>query len=223
MLGVMRHVLKDESMPLFDQKERRDLVAIGVSDSETYAKHLASKFSYTNTYSHTAPHLDLCDPESVGRYSNIDLIVCSDVIEHTFDKPRKVVRSIFRMLKPGGVAILSAPTYYLSETIEWYPHAKTVEVKEHLGKYEVHWTDIAGIARTNINPCFHGGPGSTLEMRLIAHQDLVQAGSDEGFHLETLEFSPEWGYSWPIVPQYPGIDAPMDGRVLILNKPSKAA
>ena len=47
MLGVMRHVLKDESMPLFDQKERRDLVAIGVSDSETYAKHLASKFSYT--------------------------------------------------------------------------------------------------------------------------------------------------------------------------------
>ena len=219
MLGVMRYVLEDDSKPLVEQKTRQDIGAIGMSDSEIYARHLAEKFSYANTYYHTVPQLDICDLRSIVRYSNIDLIICSDVIEHTALAPRETLRNMLQMLRPGGVLILSAPTYRLPKTIEWYPDAAHLEVKDCGGRYEVHWSDMSGARHVDLRPCFHGGPGSTLEMRLIAHDDLVQAGLDEGFEVEALEFSPESGYVWPIAPEYPGIEAPMDGRVLVLRKP----
>jgi SAM-dependent methyltransferase len=218
ILGVMRYVLHDESTPLLEQRERRNLTALGMSDSESYARHLAAKLSYTNTYYHTEPKLDICDLKSIDQYSNIDLIICSDVIEHTSSEPREVIRNMRKMLRPGGVLILSAPTYHMTETIEWYPNAKKLEIKDRGDRYEAHWTDVSGARHIDFDPCFHGGPGTTLEMRLISHQDLVQAGLDEGFEVETLEFMSGVGYVWPIVQEYPGIDAPMDGRVIVFRK-----
>ncbi|WP_197422818.1 class I SAM-dependent methyltransferase [Burkholderia sp. ABCPW 14] len=219
MLGVMRYAFNEESKPLIKQSDRRSITAIGISDSEIYAWPLAAKLSYANTYYHTEPQLDICDLRSIDQYSNIDLIICSDVIEHTPLAPRKVLENMRRMLRPGGILILSAPTYHLPETIEWYPDAASLEVKDCGGRHEVRWSDTSGAKHVDFRPCFHGGPGSTLEMRLIAHQDLIQAGMDAGFEVETLEFSPEIGYVWPIVPEYPGIAAPMDGRVLVLRRP----
>lgn len=45
------------------------------------------------------------DPES------FDLVLCSEVIEHISD-PHGVLRGIFRLLRPGGVLVLSTPQAY---------------------------------------------------------------------------------------------------------------
>ncbi|WP_416423033.1 methyltransferase domain-containing protein [Pseudomonas sp. App30] len=219
MLGVMRHVIHDATVPLLQQPPRDDIKAIGVSDSQSYAQLLEAKLSYTNTYYHTEPFLDLCNEQSICTYSELDLIVCSDVIEHTSERPHVTLRHMFRMLKPGGTLILSVPTYTFAKTLEWYPDAQSLEVRNLDGNYSVHWTDAMGQSHVNTSPCFHGGPGSTLEMRLISHTELLQLAAYEGFAAQTLEFDEQAGYAWPVVPEYPGIDAAMDGRVLVLRKP----
>jgi hypothetical protein len=221
MLGVMRHVLGNEKTPLVEQPVRRDLSAIGISDSEVYAKHLSSIFSYCNTFLHQEPFLDLCNTESVKRFSNCDLVVCSDILEHTRDDPRTVLANIFGMLSPGGTVALSAPTYDMSSNIEWYPRADDIKVIRAADKFEVRWTDRDGVKRIGLTPRFHGGPGQVLEMRLIAHRSLIDSGSAAGFQVEVLDFVPELGYFWPITPERPGLNAAMDGRILILRRPKK--
>jgi len=37
-----------------------------------------------------------------------DIIVCTEVLEHTLD-PFSAVKEIYRLLKPGGILILSVP------------------------------------------------------------------------------------------------------------------
>lgn len=217
-LGMMRHVLKSQASVLADSQARYGLVGVGLSDSEVYASIISSKFSYTNTFYHRDPHLDICDAESVAKYAQLDFIICSDVIEHTMKRPQEVLRNMFSMLKQGGVAIVSAPTYYIDHTLEWYPDADTIEVRKIENEYQVFWNNKFGKSYVHLNPVFHGGPGSTLELRVIAHNDLLRAGKAEGFTVETLEFEPQFGYYWPIVPQYPGVNAQMDGRIIVFRK-----
>lgn len=223
ILAVMLHVLKDVSRPLVDVAAHPDIKGIGVSDSSIYADVLAERFAYTNTFYHTEPHLDLCQQNSTAKYSNLDFIICSDVIEHTAAVPHLVLRNMLAMLRPGGVIILSAPTYYLADTIEHYPRAARLQVIERGNDYEVRWADANGIERVDASPCFHGGPGSTLEMREIAHEALLQDGRDEGFSVETLKFHEELGYWWPIDDAYPRPEGGLDGRIIVMKKPEIAS
>lgn len=39
-----------------------------------------------------------------------DTVVCSDVLEH-LDKDKKAVKEIYRVLKPGGIAIITVPAH----------------------------------------------------------------------------------------------------------------
>ncbi len=49
---------------------------------------------------------------------SFDLIICNHVLEHVVDD-RKAMRELFRVLKPGGLAILQVPIAMLTEeTVE---------------------------------------------------------------------------------------------------------
>mgnify|MGYP001185101073 CR=1 FL=1 len=218
MAAVIGHVYNGSQKPLREQPARRSINAIGMSDTPIYANILAEKLSYRNTYLHTDPHLDLCDPDSIGKYSDLDLVICSEVIEHTKDPPVVVLGNMLRMLRPGGVLILSAPTYRMAETIEWYPGATSVRVVENGSGLHVEWKTIRGVDYVDTAPNFHGGPGDVLEMRIISHSSLLNAAKACGFEADTLEFDAARGYDWPIVPEYPGLDAEMDGRILVLRR-----
>jgi SAM-dependent methyltransferase len=51
---------------------------------------------------------DLCKRNDVLSDSSFDLVVCTEVLEHTLN-PFAAVAEIFRILKPGGYLLASAP------------------------------------------------------------------------------------------------------------------
>jgi hypothetical protein len=214
-------LLHDEppDRPLCDLSEFRTVNAIGVSDDDRLARVFQEKFSYTNTFFHTDPKLDICSRESCSGY-RADLIICSDVIEHTVSTPIVPLSNLYNMLTPGGGLVLSAPTFLFDSTIEWYGGMVEMEVSEEGGRHIVRWRNKRSTQYVDTDPVFHGGPGQVLELRLISHSELLAVARSVGFVGGTLEFAPEWGYLWPITRQLPYIEACADGRVMLLNRPS---
>jgi hypothetical protein len=207
------------NVPLPKQLEKKDIVALGFSDHPCYTKELERIFRYTNTFLHTEPYLDLCDLSSVSRYSNIDMIICSDVLEHTGDPPTITLKRIMSMLRPGGFAIISVPSFTMSTTIEWYPGARSLRIVEISPKrHVVMWENPRNVCYVDINPSFHGGPGDVLEMRLCSHDELQEVGKSAGADVEVVHFNGPAGYEWPICKVDPAIDATIDGRIILLRK-----
>jgi hypothetical protein len=204
--------------PLCDLADLRAVIAIGISDDDRLARVFEEKFSYTNTFFHKEPHLDICSKESCSGY-RADLIICSDVIEHTASAPMIALSNMFHMLTPGGGLVLSAPTFSLDSTIEWYGGMADMEISEEAGRPIVRWRNKRGTVYVDTDPVFHGGPGQVLELRLISHSELLAVARSVGFIGDTLEFAPEWGYSWPIARQWRYIEACADGRILLLRRP----
>jgi SAM-dependent methyltransferase len=209
----------DKTTPLNDQPLCKNILAIGISDHPCYAGALERMFRYRNTFLHTNPRLDLCDSASVSEFADLDLITCSDVLEHTGDPPVVTMRRLRDMLRPGGFAVVSVPTYHMPETIEWYPGARSVHVvKLSAQQNVVVWETLRGSIYTDTTPAFHGGPGDVLEMRICSQSGVLSTARAVGFEPKVLEFDPSVGYGWPIQTEYPGLDAVMDGRITIMTR-----
>jgi len=167
------------SLPLKRFPVRKDIHGIGLSDWDGYAATLARCFSYTNTFFHTEPLLDISNiPEaSQGLY---DFIIATEVLEHVVPPVDVALANLFRLLKPGGVAIVTVP-WFGEVTQEHYPDLFDYRVVESGGKWQVHNRTRDGRTQIFDNPCFHGGPGATLEMRLFSGSDLVHRLEKVGF------------------------------------------
>lgn len=215
IIGIMRSIYGDIECSLFESERRLHIRGVGISDSG-YSDALAEKFSYRNTWYHQEPKLDICEASSCALYENLDFVTCSDVIEHTKSPPYVVLSNIYGMLRRGGSLILSAPTSHNSSTLEWYPAADSIEVLRFGDKFEVKWSNFRGNYVDKF-PCFHGGPGDTLEMRYISLQDLIYTAEIIGYNVKIIDFVRERGYYWPIyqMSDYPGRG---DARIMILTR-----
>jgi SAM-dependent methyltransferase len=217
-LAASRAIWGGPDRPLSERPRRGDIKAIGMSDDPRLAVPFAEKFDYTNTEFDREPRLDLCSAESCRQYS-ADLIVCSDVLEHTFDPPAVPLANLFTMLKPGGTLILSAPTTLRPATIEWYGGAESLAVEPHDGRFQVRWRNRRGTEYLDTQPVFHAGPGAVLEMRLISHPELLATARAAGFAGGDMAFAPEWGYFWPFPPMSPPVPEAADARIIVLTRP----
>ena len=200
----------------------RDFRAIGISDSAAYAQVLERKFDYTNTYLHTEPFLDIEDMASFSRYGPLDLIVCSDVIEHTLRPPAAVLRNLAMALKPGGHLVLSAPTYAMPDTVERYPTLQDFEVVATAdGQWQVKYRTRYGTVGIDPAPVFHGGPGRVLELRVISHSQLMSEVLAAGLEpLPALDAALQiHGAAWPPMVERSDVPFPMDGGVLLARRP----
>jgi 2-polyprenyl-3-methyl-5-hydroxy-6-metoxy-1,4-benzoquinol methylase len=56
-------------------------------------------------------HDDICTPDIEARLGTFDVIVCQDVLEHVLE-PSRVIQSVSRMLRPGGVVFVQIPNKY---------------------------------------------------------------------------------------------------------------
>lgn len=221
ILAIQDVAFDGSRTPLILQSSRMEVSALGISDSECYAGLLGQRLSYQNTFFHQAPFLDICARASCDAWAASDVIICSDVIEHTAEPPSVVLANLCSMLKPGGSVILSAPTWQMPYSIEWYPGATELTVSERETCRVVEWRNRRGTLYIDDKPNFHGGTGDALERRLLSHNELTVAARAAGFStVQMVPFAGEYGYVWPLVP-WPDPTlrrAVFDSRVLILTR-----
>lgn len=144
---------------------------IGLSDAPAYADRLAKKLQYTNTFYHTEPRFDITDIASThdGQY---DFVLASDVFEHVAPPVQRAFDNLFRVLKPGGSVIFSVPFSLDEDTVEHFPNLHDWRIEPSGSGFVLLNRTADGRHEVFNNLIFHGGPGSTLEMRLFSRSAL---------------------------------------------------
>ena len=164
---------------------------LGMSDLRSIAGPLAEKFDYTNTFYDHAPLFDVTKPDQRDR-ARYDFIVSSEVMEHVPPPVMQAFATLCGMLKPDGFLVFTTPYSLRPDTDERFstlheyalaaPGGRTVLVNRRVdGSIEV-FEDLA----------FHGGHGSTIEMRLFSESALRSMLIEAGF--SSVHFAVE---DWP--------------------------
>ena len=166
------------------------LRGIGLSDAWPYARVLEKQPYYKNTFYHKEPYLDVMRDNST--YCELDYLISSDVFEHTPPPAEKPFNVVHGFLKPGGKFILSVPT--IETYLEHFPDLHDYEVIAIEGGFLLANATAGGQLQVFRNLRFHGGPGSTLEMRVYSidavERNLELAGFSawERIDLECQDF-----------------------------------
>jgi SAM-dependent methyltransferase len=169
-----------KALPLLEFPVQKDRRGLGMTDDASYASLLAEKFDYTNTFYHCEPFLDITEthPDLYGTY---DFIISSDVFEHIAPPVERAIKEVCKLLKPEGTLFLSVPSSIEEETIEHYPDLHQYAVVELNGNSIVVNRKKNGSFQVHENPVFHGGNGTTFEMRLFSRKDLAKKLRNAGF------------------------------------------
>jgi SAM-dependent methyltransferase len=177
---VTRELLGEDAVLADLGRRRRPLRGLGLSDSKTYAVPLARAFDYENTYFHKAPRLDIRElPDAHrGRY---DFVIASDVFEHVAPPVQRAFENARALLRPGGVFIFTVPFTLADDTVEHFPELHDWRVDECDQRFRVLNTTDDGRAQAFDDVVFHGGPGTTLEMRLFSRAALLRHFAGAGF------------------------------------------
>jgi SAM-dependent methyltransferase len=199
---AIAHLLTTElfgrSIALPDLHRRKDISGIGLSDFGPYARQLADKLDYTNTHYHAEPRLDITDlPADSG--AAYDFIIASDVFEHVAPPVSRAFVNARRMLKGGGVMIFTVPFTLEAETIEHFPDLHDYRLLETPRGRRLENRTADGRLQVYDELVFHGGPGSTLEMRVFSRASLEREFAQAGFSRMRIagEPCPEFGIAWP--------------------------
>ena len=182
-----RSIIHALSMELFgrnlaipDFPERKDIRGIGLTDWGGYADPLAAKLDYTNTFLHQEPKLDITSIPAAMEHT-LDFVICSDVFEHVPPPISVAFENLRRLLKPGGVAILSVPYDKALFTREHFPGLHDWRIVEENGRAILHNTTLDGRAQVFDKLVFHGGEGNVLEMRAFSEAGLLRNFQSAGF------------------------------------------
>jgi SAM-dependent methyltransferase len=204
-----------------DFPELKGIRGIGMSDPPELAQRLAEKFEYTNTFYHQEPRLDIADPspehllENTGRY---DFILSSEVLEHVSPPVERAFVNLNRMLKTDGLLLLTVPYRIDGRTAEHFPELHQYALASPGGRTVLVNRRRDGSLEVFENLSFHGGDGSTLEMRVFTETSLKEIIAGAGFTSTRIasedvpEFGVLHGETWSL---------PMVGRKGDFRPPSK--
>jgi SAM-dependent methyltransferase len=182
--GIL-HVLSMElfgvSMTLPEFPRVKSLRGIGTSDDGQYANRLMEKFDYRNTFYHRQPRFDLTNPaeEEFGQY---DFVISSEVLEHVPPPADAAMQTLFRLLKPTGVLILTVPYSVEATTAEHFPDLHQYGIAQVAGHTVLVNRTRDGRMQVFENLVFHGGwNGPALEMREFTETGLKAVLAAAGF------------------------------------------
>ena len=201
---VTREVLgRPETLPALGAHPK--IAGVGLSDAHTYALQLARVFAYENTYYHTEPRLDIADidPAREGRY---DFVIASDVFEHVTPPVSRAFANARRLLKPGGKFIFTVPFTLEAHTREHFPALHDWSLAEQDGKWRLTNRKADDTVEIFDDLVFHGGPGSTLEMRVFSRDALDAHFREAGFARMRIAAEPYLPYRHPLAGAVVGAD-----------------
>ncbi len=190
-----------KSLPIAEFPHRPDLVGIGLSDWQGYADRLVCKLNYTNTFFHKEPFLDITSTGSVPT-AHYDFIIASEVFEHVCQPVSRAFENAHRLLKPGGVMILTVP-YVDGQTREHFPDICKISVEREGDEWIAIGETPDGHIKKFARPIFHGGPGTNVEFRAFGKGALLQDCNNASFDLARIhsEDVERFGIYWD--PQHP--------------------
>jgi SAM-dependent methyltransferase len=219
MVHLLTLELFGRSISLPDLQVRRDIIGIGLSDAESYARPLALKLGYTNTHFQTEPRLDIANV-SEDRAALYDFIIASDVFEHVAPPVSRAFRNARRLLKPGGVLIFSVPFSLADDTVEHFPDLDDYRLVKVDGRMRLENRTADGrtqifddlifhresasmspgrlLSRATLGRLFRADRGDVLEMRLFSRDALQREIADAGFARSRVA-DEEWiayGITW---------------------------
>jgi SAM-dependent methyltransferase len=166
---------------------------VGMSDWDGYAARLKRVLDYRNTHLQRRPKLDITAIPR-GERSRNDFLISIDVFEHVPPPVSRAFDGAAALLKPGGVLILSVPYTLDERTVEHFPDLHEYRIVEDRGARRL--VNKRRDGRTEIfdDPTFHGGVGTTLEMRVFCKRDVEQHLRDAGFgEVDVVDRMPEFG------------------------------
>ena len=184
------------ALPSFPNSALR---GIGMTDSPCYANVLSQHLAYTNTFYHREPRLDILDHETVERWRGLDFVISSDVLEHVPPPVQAAFDNVYELLRPGGLFVCTVPYTDSDATLEHFPSLNTYEVLAFQGSHVLVNRQPDGTLWARDDLTFHGGPGSTLEMRVFGRAALMHHLETAGFE-DIIEYSDAVlviGYFWP--------------------------
>jgi SAM-dependent methyltransferase len=195
--------LYGRSLALPDLPARPDLLGLGLSDWEGYARPLAVATGYRNTYFHQEPRVDIVDPDP-ALFGRFDFLISSEVFEHVPPPVERAFDGARRLLKPGALLVLTVPYGDQHDTVEHFPDLHDYEILDREGRSILRNTTRGGATQEFPDPVFHGGPGSTLEMRLFSEASLRRHLERAGFRgirvvsEDVLAWGIRWCHSWSL-------------------------
>jgi len=195
----------------------KSITGLGLSDWEGYSRRLEQAFDYTNTFYHREPRLDVtrADPARDGRYT---FIIASDVYEHIpIEGLAAAFANAYRMLRRDGFMLFTVPFAKRGETVEHFPQLHDFSIEEHEGGRLLRNRTAGGEEQVFRDLIFHGGDGSTIEMRHFSEPGLRRAFANAGFASMELRFKPYpiFGILWPM-----DWAVPMVARKTVLSRAS---
>jgi SAM-dependent methyltransferase len=158
----------------------KGLRGVGMTDSDSYAKILAEKFDYRNTFFDRDPRLDITEFDARDE-GTLDFLISSEVFEHVKPPFEKALENALRFLRPNGVLILTVPYAPQGPAIERFPQFEDAGLVQLRGGAVLVNRTAQGDLQVFDKLIFHGGAGSTLEMRRLSEADLRSALLAAGF------------------------------------------
>ncbi|HLX12452.1 MAG TPA: class I SAM-dependent methyltransferase, partial [Bacteroidota bacterium] len=160
--------------PLVAWKPMKNVRILESSGRGPYPPMLKERFDYYNTEYNPNSELMRKPFTEYADFMNLaydadtfDIVIASDVFEHVRED-EKGFREIFRVLKPGGIFILTVPYHH-----EWPQTEIRVKIE---GDKEIHL----------LPPEYHGGGGQTLAYRTYG-RDLMTRLRSFGYSVGYLD------------------------------------
>lgn len=197
LIHLLSVELFGKSLAIKDFPETENIVGIGMSDWSAYASPLEKKVRYTNTFYHQEPKLDITSvPSSLE--GTLDFVISSDVFEHVPPPVSRAFENTYKLLKPGGVFIFTVPYTKEAHTKEHFPELYEYTLIKENGRHILKNRKKDGTEEVFSDLVFHGGPGSTLEMRVFSEASLLEELEKAGFKEVKIRKEPyfERGIYW---------------------------